>query len=148
MQTLKVNINKTQQPAQILKELRKKNLRKGGTVKLISDKKSTDTNWMSAMMMLGIAFSLFFKKKTERAGEQLLNDLLTDYKSTDELKNHIEKAYGVLIEKEEKNDEEELDFKKLALQNLARAYDIDEPDLSGVTLSEPNPSYQKWKKVK
>ena len=42
-------------------------------------------------------------------------------------------------------DEDREFWNQMGLRGLARAYGDDEPDISGMTLLEPNPDYIPWK---
>ena len=148
MSSYKINISKTSQPHTMALLLKKRKIKRGDKVKLVTDEQLTQTSVMWALIIFVIALVplLDRKRKTEDAAK-LLDDLFKDYKSPQELEAQIKKEYNVMVEVEQGTDEERQFWQEVSAKGMANAYDKNEPDISDLKLLEPNPKYKPWKKA-
>jgi hypothetical protein len=149
MSVYKINIRYTNQPHAMAAALKKKKIKRGDKVKLISDEGFTQFEAMAALILffIGIA-SLLDKKRKQDAASKLLEDLYKEYKTPGELEAQIKKEYNVTVEIEQEADEEREFWQEAGARSMAKAYDKDEPDYSDVKIRESNPQYKPWKRVK
>src|SRR4051812_5387569 len=102
MSSYKINISKTRQPHAMALLLKKKKLKKGDKVKLVSEEGFTQFEAMAAFIICFIAIAfLFDKKRKQDASSKLLEDLYKDYKTPEELEAQIKKEYDVTVEIED-----------------------------------------------
>lgn len=89
----------------------------------------------------------FTQEQNENAATKLLDDLFKKYESPEQLESELKKEFNVTVTKEFV-DPDRTFWGAAGMQGLAKAYASDEPDISGITLLEPNPDYKPWKPAK
>ena len=57
----------------------------------------------------------------------------------------LKEVKTILYGRQSESEEEREDWLKLGMRNFERIYAEDEPDISQITLKEPNPAYNPWK---
>ena len=134
MSTYVFSINKSQKPKDILDFLDKTKPKKGDKVKLVSDNDMFfGVMAIAGIALFAIALAYYFKKKQHEEAEKMLQSLF-EYYSTEEYEKYIEKEYGIIVEIEEKNGDDD-NWYKLSMQSLNKAYSVKEPDICHIKLN-------------
>ncbi len=75
-----------------------------------------------------------------------MKTLVIDIDKDSSLKKLLELAKKLRLKTKvvdvKKEDQEREDWMRMGVQNISSAYSNDEPDISGLTLMEPNPKYK------
>ncbi len=149
MQTIELDIAKYKTREELMNFLKRRDVRKGDTVKVVTDEDKTTlaATGIVVIVLLAIIYIFSQRKKSDREleGEAIL-DKLVKGKSIDEIEKEVKDEYGVKIEVEQKKDEEREDWIKLSMKGLDKGYAKDDPDISSIPVREPNPKYNPWKK--
>lgn len=126
----------------------KEGLQPGDTVRILKWPKLSQEAWVALVVMVMIAADYFLKKKVEKAplAEALMNELSSTEQGVAELRSDLKKEFDVRVEMEPSIDADRDFWRELGLKAMARGYSVDEPDISHITLLEPNPDYKPWKK--
>jgi hypothetical protein len=88
-----------------------------------------------------VVLSFLYKKKMVYA-DKVLKDVLTD-KGIRELQNEITKEYGIDVQVESKEVNEDENWKEFSKHQIAKAYSNNEPEYELSMVKEPNSSYKK-----
>lgn len=149
MKTLELNINDIHSANELVDLLSMNNTTEGDTLKLFNAESKNDFILIGLLIIVAAALVYYFEKeksKRQQEGEKILESLFAG-KNADEIEKQIKDEYGIIIEIENASETEREFWNKIAITNLSKAYHPDEPDYSEITLLEPNPNYQPWKKA-
>lgn len=147
MRTVNIAFDPTVSAAMAVASLPDVELRQGDHLRVSTEQKLTQAELFTLMLVVIYMVARHFERsKTKDAarinGDRVLNDLLTQYNSAEDIEKALESEYGIEISLVER-DAEDTDWRLLSTQGVVSAYGTDEPDYSNVTVGEPNPHYKK-----
>jgi hypothetical protein len=150
MRTLKLEISNLQDAGDVLDFFEDNHIEKGDTLKLLTESENKGTTVLIiaivVMILLRYIFNHWNKSENQKDGERILDELFKG-KSIEEIEQQVDEEYGIKIEVEVRGSKKDEDnWNTLSMQNLQKAYEINEPDYNDVQVQEPNPGYKPWKK--
>ncbi len=124
-------------------------LQPGDTLRIVRRPKLSQEAWVALVLLVMIAANYFLKKKQTVGKAPAADDLMTEVASTDkgmaDLQQGLKDDFNVKVETDPPVDDDYDSWREFALYNMNLAYGPDEPDISHITLLEPNPDYKPWK---
>ena len=147
MSTVNIAFDPTVSAAAAVASLPEVELRPGDHLRVSTEQKLTQAELFTLMLVVIYMVARHFERSkirdtTRMNGDQILNDLLTQYNSADDIEKALESEYGIEISLVERASEDN-DWRDLSTQGVVAAYGMDEPDYTNVTVGEPNPHYKK-----
>lgn len=99
---------------------------------------------MALLVVLTHAFAVHFRRKFKQREEegQKIIDSVFESKSIEDIEKQIKNEYGVKIEIELGNSEDD-EWRKMSQIAMSKAYGEDEPEYTMANIKEPNPLYKK-----
>jgi hypothetical protein len=125
---------------------RREGLAQGDSLMLMRMPGLPQETWLTMVMLVMLAARHFLKGKgdAEPKADELLLDLRANHGAY-ALKKELMEEFNVEVILDPEDDEEREFWGNVGLWSLDRAYAEDEPDISHITLLEPNPDYVPWK---
>ena len=127
----------------------KEGLQRGDTLRIVRRPSLSQEAWLAAVMWIMTAANFFLKKKATAgqppAADDLLNEVAKSGKGLADLQKELKAEHDVSVETDPPVDDDYTTWREFGLHALDRAYSDDEPDISHITLLEPNPDYKPWK---
>lgn len=121
----------------------------GDTLRIVRRPAHSQDAWVAVMMVVLVAANYFLRKKpagtATPAADVLVNEIARNVKNAATMRHELKSEFDVNVQVEGEVDEDREFWNRVGLWGLARAYGDDEPDISGITLLEPNPDYVPWK---
>jgi hypothetical protein len=136
MKIVQLNIDHTTQPKLLAGTLSNHNLRHG-------DKLSVAT-WLDegmTLLIILVALAVLHQRHIDY-GNKMLEDLFAD-KSSDEIQKEIASEYGIEVQVETKDYNEQDNWHQFSKEKLSKAYGAEEPEYDISMVKEPNPDYRK-----
>ncbi len=121
-------------------------LEPGDSLLLMRMPRLPQDTWLAMVMLVMLTARHFLKAKD--AGEPKADELLLDLRANhgaQALKKELKEEFNVDVILDPEYDDEREFWANVGLWGLSRAYAEDEPDISHITLLEPNPDYVPWK---
>lgn len=135
-------------PGKVVQFLENEGLEEGDILKVKTEEQKNSAALMAVVVVVVIAVIYFFHKARKNRledGEKMLDELFKN-KTIEEIEEGMMEEYGIKIEIEQKQfDEEREDWQLLSSQNFIKEYSIDEPEYTDADVKEPNPLYRTWK---
>lgn len=125
---------------------RREGLAPGDSLLLMRMPRLPQDTWLAMVMLVMLTARHFLKAKD--AGEPKADELLLDLRANhgaQALKKELKEEFNVEVILDPEYDDEREFWANVGLWGLSRAYADDEPDISHITLREPNPDYVPWK---
>ena len=118
----------------------------GDSLLLLRMPRLPQDTWLAMVMLVMLAARHFLKVNgaSEPKADELLLDLRAN-QGAQALKKELKEEFDVEVILDPEHDDEREFWANVGLMGLARAYADDEPDISAITLLEPNPDYVPWK---
>ncbi len=127
----------------------KEGLKAGDTVRILKRPKLSQEAWVALVLLVMVAANYFLKRKPANNVVLGADDLITELAKSDKgvaaLQQELKADHDVNVETDPPVDPEYDSWREFALQTLNRGYADNEPDISHITLLEPNPDYRPWK---
>src|SRR5687767_8795239 len=118
MKVLKLDIDSLKSIPEVINFLQNQDIKRGDTVKVVTAQGKTSLLLVTVVMMVAVVVVHILKrdKKSEREveGEALLNEVLKG-KSVEEIEREVQEEFGVRIEIEQKESENEEDWYHLSM---------------------------------
>ena len=127
----------------------KEGLQRGDTLRIVRRTAQAQDAWVTCVMLVMLAANYFLKKKPTgsqtQATDELMSEVAKNRKGLTDLREDLRSTFDVNVNVEPAVDEDREFWNLMGMHSLARAYSEDEPDISNMTLLEPNPDYVPWK---
>ena len=125
----------------------KEGLQPGDTLLVVRRPSLSQEAWAMMLLLVMQAATYFLKKTTatQPAADDFMNEVARSGKGLADLRAELKAEHNVLVETDPPMDDDYDTWREFAVVALNRAYADDEPDISHITLLEPNPDYEPWK---
>lgn len=127
----------------------REDLRPGDTLRIVRRPSLRQEAWLAMVLIVMTLANAFLKGRFARTRppdpDDLLRALAEDPNGIVDLRQELRTKHGVDVQFEPALDEDREFWNRLGLLGLSRAYGPNEPDISHITLLEPNPDYRPWK---
>lgn len=125
-------------------------LQRGDTLRIVRRPKLSQEAWVAVVLLVMIAANYFLKRKQGAGKVPAADDLMSEVAGTDKgvaaLQEDLKNEFDVKVEMEPGPDGDREFWSQVGVMGMARGYAENEPDISQITLLEPNPHYKPWKK--
>jgi len=127
----------------------KEGLQRGDTLRIVRRPSLSQEAWLAVVVLVITAANYFLKRKhagtKTPAADELMREVAGNDKGVMDLQEDLKKEFDVTVQMEPADNDREF-WREMGLHAMARGYSADEPDISHITLLEPNPDYRPWKK--
>ena len=127
----------------------KEGLERGDTLRIVRRPSLSQEGWVMLVLLIMNAASYFLKKKSGGKQAPEVDDFMTELAQSSmgvaDLRKELKQEHDLQVETDPPVDDEYDAWRQFAAYAMSRAYSEDEPDISHITLLEPNPDYKPWK---
>ncbi len=124
-------------------------LQRGDRLRVVRRTAQAQEAWITCVMLVMLAANYFLRRKSTEAtateAEELMTQATKNRKGLVALQEELRSDFDVTVDVEPAVDEDREFWNLMGLHSFSRAYSEDEPDISKITLLEPNPDYVPWK---
>jgi hypothetical protein len=122
----------------------------GDTLRIVRRPDLSQEARVALVLLVMIAANYFLRKKPTGGKPPAADDLMSAVAATDkgvaDLQADLKNEFGVQVEMGPDRDGDRAFWSQVGALGMASGYAEDEPDISRITLLEPNPLYKPWKK--
>lgn len=152
MNVIEIEIDKSTQPADVLKNITDAKLKSGDTLK-INSKQDEILKSVAAALLVYYAVLYYFRiNMTDKLDAGKLLEEIIKRKSSKQIEKQIKNDFGINVQFQQTDHSEQSFIKEkkewtnMTISEFGKMYAVDEPDYSDVPVREPNPEYKTWKK--
>jgi hypothetical protein len=136
MKIVELNIDHTTRPKLLAGTLRNHNLMQGDRLSV-----ATSLDEDMTLLIILVALAVLHQRYID-SGNKMLEDIFAD-KSSHEIQKEIASEYGIEVQVESKDYNEQNNWQQFSKDKLSKAYGMDEPEYDLSMVKEPNPDYKK-----
>lgn len=126
----------------------KEGLQPGDTLRIVKRPSLSPETWAIMLLLVMQAANYFLRKKSNTGrpdADDFMNDVAQNGKGLADMQAVLKMDHNVKVETDPPLDDDYEAWRQFGMAALNRAYSDDEPDISNITLLEPNPEYKPWK---